>query len=242
MNNQDVNSGGWGGNQATGEYQKSMHYFMQNKFYPAIPNEIRNLIAQVKVPSSVGNKSTTVANYDSYIYIPCYREVVDSNETKGNPYAQEGSFISWNTTQQRRICFRDVITTDTSLLANGNAKFTGSSEPIFGQNKGFYDADTNVNGVREYDIWFVDNNTAARIYLSAQTIRKRNLTPVVWITQGTERIGGWVGANYYFLRSPFTGNTIHFWIVYTNGVTTNYNATNWYGVRPCFSFFANVTE
>lgn len=243
MNNQNVNSGGWGGNQATGEYQKSMHYFMQNKFYPAIPNEIRNLIAQVKAPSSVGNKSTTVANYDSYIYIPCYREVVDSNETKGNPYAQEGSFISWNTTQQRRICFRDVITTDTSLLANGNAKFTGSSEPIFGQNKGFYDADTNVNGVREYDIWFVDNNTAAMIYLSAQTIRKRNLTPVVWITQGTERIGGWVGANSYFLRSPLTGNPSSFWFVYYYGVTSNYNGANyWSGVRPCFSFFANVTE
>ena len=55
MNNQDVNSGGWGGNQSTGEYQKSMHYFMQNKFYPAIPDEIRNLIAQVKVPSTEGN-------------------------------------------------------------------------------------------------------------------------------------------------------------------------------------------
>jgi hypothetical protein len=219
-----------------------MHYFMQHKFYPAIPDEIRSLIAQVKAPSTEGNRSTNVTNYDSYVYIPCYREAIDNNETKNSPYVSEGSFIGWNTTQMRRVCFRDVITLDTSLLANGNAKHTGSSEPIFGQSKGFYDADNNPNGVREYDVWYIDNNNACRIYLSAQTIRKKNLSPTTWITQGTERVGGWVSAGSYWLRSPITGTTYLFWYVANSGVTYANNADYWVGVRPCFSFYVATTE
>jgi len=245
MNSGNYNRGGWGGDTtSTATYEASMHYFMQNKFYPAIPDEIRNLIVQVKVPSTVGNSSSTLANYDSYTYIPCLREVTPANDgtSKNEPYLSEGSCISWNTTQYRRICFRDVITLDTSLLANGNQKFTGSSEPIFGQNKGFYDADSNPNGVREYDIWYIDNNTASRIYLSAATLRKKNITPTVWITQGTERIGGWVGANNYFLRSPYAGATNYFWGVDYSGVTNYNSAYNWNGVRPCFSFYATITQ
>lgn len=243
MNVDNVNAGGWGGNTSTeAKYQASMHYFMQHKFYPAIPDEIRSLIVQVKVPSTEGNRSTNVTNYDSYVYIPCYREAIDNNETKNSPYVSEGSFIGWNTTQMRRVCFRDVITLDTSLLANGNAKHTGSSEPIFGQNKGFYDADNNPNGVREYDVWYIDNSNACRIYLSAQTIRKKNLSPTTWITQGTERVGGWVSASGYWLRSPYTGGTNNFWFVYNNGVTSNYTALYWFGVRPCFSFYVATTE
>jgi hypothetical protein len=244
MNVDNVNAGGWGGNTSTeAKYQASMHYFMQNKFYPGIPDEISSLIVQVKVPSTTGSQSSNIANYDSYVYIPCYREMADNNDTKNAPYSNEGSFISWNTTNQRRLCFRDVITLDTSLQANGNAKFTGSSEPIFAQNKGFYDADNNPNGVREYDIWFVDNNTASRIYLSAETLRKKNITPTVSITQGTELLGGWVGAYSYFLRSPFAGYTNNFWIVYYYGATGNYYSANgWNGVRPCFSIYATIDE
>jgi len=244
MNVDNVNAGGWGGNTSTeAKYQASMHYFMQYKFYPAIPNEIRNLIVQVKVPSTTGSQSSNIGNYDSYVYIPCYREMADNNDTKNAPYSNEGSFISWNTTNQRRLGFRDIITLDTSLLANGNAKFTGSSEPIFAQNKGFYDADSNPNGVREYDIWHIDNNNVARIYLSAQTLRKKNITPTVAITQGTELLGGWCGAYTYFLRSPNTGNANNFWYVNLIGATNNYsNANYWIGVRPCFSIFAQISQ
>lgn len=243
MNVDNVNAGGWGGNTSTeAKYQASMHYFMQNKFYPGIPDEISSLIVQVKVPSTTGSQSSNIANYDSYVYIPCYREMADNNDTKNAPYSNEGSFISWNTTNQRRLGFRDVITLDTSLQANGSAKFTGSNEPIFAQNKGFYDADNNPNGVREYDIWFIDNNTASRIYLSAETLRKKNITPTVSITQGTELLGGWVGAHYYFLRSPYTGNTNNFWIVNNSGATYYTNANYWSGVRPCFSIYATIDE
>jgi hypothetical protein len=240
MNEQNTNAGGWGGDvSTTARYQKSMHYFLQNKYYPAVPDEYKSLIAQVKVPSTMGSNSTTVTNYDSYIYIPCVREM---DGQSGTGYVNEGEKISWNTTQQRRLSFRDVITLDSSLLANGNAKYTGSSEPIFGQNKGFYDAETNPNGVKEFDIWQNNNNSQAMIYLSAQTLREKNITPSTRITSGTELLGGWYGADGYWLRSPSTGYAIYFWSVYSHGATNNNGAYYWFGVRPCFSFYATITE
>ena len=239
MNSGGYNRGGWGGDTTSdATYQASMHYFMQNKFYPGIPDEISNLIAQVKVPSTIGNGSTSVSNYDSYVYIPCVREM---DGQSGTGYVSEGEKISWNTTNQRRLSFRDIITLDTSLLANGNAKFTGSSEPIFGQNKGFYDEETNPTGVREFDIW-ANGNNQAMIYLSAQTLRKKNITPNTRITSGTELLGGWIGADYYWLRSPNTGNATNFWFVNYGGATDYGNAYSYNGVRPCFSFYASISE
>lgn len=243
MNSDNTNSGGWGGNQATGKYVQSMHYFMQNRFYPAIPDEVRQLIAQVKVPSTMGSQSTNVANYDSYVYIPCLREEDGNN---GAGYALEGERISWNTTQGRRIKFRDVITLDSSLNSAGNPFHTGTSEPIFGQSKGLYNAETNPNGVKEFDIWLPNNNSQAMIFLSAETMRKKGITPNTRITQGTTVLGGWFGANIFWLRSPYTGNTNYFWNVNNSGVTSysglsNY-ASYWHGVCPCFSIYAELEE
>ena len=240
MNEQNVNSGGWGGDTSTTErYQKSMHYFMQNRFYPAIPDEVRQLIAQVKVPSTIGSQSTSVSNYDSFVYIPCLREEDGNN---GVGYANEGERISWNTTQGRRLKFRDVITLDSSLNSAGNPFHTGANEPIFGQSKGLYDANTNPNGVKEFDIWLPNNNAQAMVFLSAETLRKKGITPNTRITQGTTLLGGWFGANNFWLRSPHTGYTNIFWLVNYNGATGNINATNWYGVCPCFSIFAELEE
>lgn len=239
MNEQGVNAGGWGGDTSTTErYQKSMHYFMQNKFYPAIPDNIRNLIAQVKVPSTTGSNSTNVSNYDSYVYIPCVREEDGQN---GTGYVSEGERIPWNTTNGRRLKFRDVITLDSSLNTAGNAVHTGANEPIFGQSKGFYDATTNPNGVKEFDIWQNGNNQAM-IYLSAETLAKKNITPNTRITQGTTLLGGWFGASLFWLRSPITGSTNFFWYVYSYGATNGSYASNWLGVCPCFSIFVVKEE
>jgi hypothetical protein len=238
MNSDGTNSGGWGGNQATGKYQYSMHHFMQERFYPAIPNTVRNMIVQVKVPSTVGGTATTVANYDSYVYIPCLREM-DGNTGAG--YSSEGERIPWNITNGRRLKFKDIITLDTSLNASGNAVHSGANEPIFGQNKGFYEPDTNPDGVREFDIWQNGTNTGY-IYLSAETLKKKQITPTTKITQGDTLLGGWVGAVIWWLRSPNTGYTYNFWYINTNGTTSNNIAYTYYAVCPCFSLYAEIDD
>ena len=240
MNSDQTNSGGWGGNQATGKYQYSMHHFMQERFYPAIPNTVRNMIVQVKVPSTVGGTATTVANYDSYVYIPCLREMTGDN---GAGYSSEGERIPWNITNGRRLKFKDIIILDTSLNASGNAVHSGANEPIFGQNKGFYDPDTNPDGVREFDIWQNGSNTGY-IYLSAETLKKKQIVPTTKITQGDTLLGGWVGAVIWFLRSPYTSYTTNFWNIGTYGATYNYvnGAGTYYAVCPCFSLYAEIDD
>ena len=87
-----TNTGGWG--------SATLNTALNNRLYNAIPNQIRALIKQVKVPSSIGGKSTEVETSDCYITIPACIEV-DSTKTK-EPYINEGTAISYMTTNETR--------------------------------------------------------------------------------------------------------------------------------------------
>ena len=63
--------------------------------------QIRSLIKQVKVPSSVGDASSEVETSDCYITIPACIEVDPTMTT--SPYTNEGSSISYMTTNESRI-------------------------------------------------------------------------------------------------------------------------------------------
>ena len=89
-----TNSGGWA------EY--SLNTYLNNRFYYALENQWRQLIKQVKVKSSSGDKSTEIVNSDCYIFIPSITELTSS--VTGEPYMSEGTLISHFTSYSTIIC------------------------------------------------------------------------------------------------------------------------------------------
>lgn len=87
-----TNEGGWA--------SADLNIFLNNRLYNAIPVQFRQLIQQVKIASSIGNKSTEISTSDCYITIPACIEV-DSSMTS-EPYLSEGTSISYMTTNASR--------------------------------------------------------------------------------------------------------------------------------------------
>ena len=111
MNSDNVNTGGWGGNPATGEYEFSMHYFMNHRWVPGVPNEYACLFATVLVKSTSGGGGSTIAAYSSIGYIPCRKEEDGTNDSG---YTSEmDSYVGkipWNNSNNAtRLKFRDVF-------------------------------------------------------------------------------------------------------------------------------------
>ena len=90
-----TNGDGWG--------TYSLNRYLNNRFYHAIAAQWRQLIKQVKVKSSIGNKSTEVTNSDCYIFVPSISEVA-ANVTE-EPYSSEGTLISHFSSNASRICY-----------------------------------------------------------------------------------------------------------------------------------------
>lgn len=88
------NSGGWGGS--------TLNAMLNTRLYQALPQQIKAIIKQVKVVSSIGGKSTDTSATDCYIAIPSAFEVDPTMTTE--PYINEGSEISYiynNETRKR---------------------------------------------------------------------------------------------------------------------------------------------
>lgn len=97
----NTNEGGWS--------KTSLRTFLNGRFYKAIPTQWRQLIKQCQIPSSAGNKSSSIVNSDCYVEIPAVIELVanDYQVTK-EPYLSEGGVtenptISYLTTNDSRI-------------------------------------------------------------------------------------------------------------------------------------------
>jgi hypothetical protein len=89
------NSGGWAAYALNG--------YLNNRVYNAFANQWKQLIKQVKVKSSIGDKSMTVANSDCYVFIPAISELYDGASQE--PYASEGTLISHFSSNPARICY-----------------------------------------------------------------------------------------------------------------------------------------
>lgn len=94
MDTADTNIGGWA------EYD--LNKYLNDRLYNAFPESWKQLIKQVKVRSSVGNKSNEISTSDCYIFIPSIYEV-DANVAT-EPYISEGTPINHFTDNPSRIC------------------------------------------------------------------------------------------------------------------------------------------
>ena len=65
--------------------------WLENRFYPAMPNQLRQLIKKVKVAGSIGGTSSEVTTCDCHIYIPSVIELSGGDKafTDNNPYKGE---------------------------------------------------------------------------------------------------------------------------------------------------------
>ena len=91
-NSSNTNAGGW----ANSALNKSLN----TRLYNAMPAQIKSLLKQVIVYSSVGKQSSELSSSDCYITIPALIEV-DPTRTS-EPYNSEGTSISYMSTNSSR--------------------------------------------------------------------------------------------------------------------------------------------
>ena len=82
-NKNGTNTGGWA--------ESDLNEYLNNRLYEAMPTQIKSLLKQVKIGSSIGNKSSEVTFSDCYITIPSVKEVNPSINKE--PYNSEGTTI-----------------------------------------------------------------------------------------------------------------------------------------------------
>ena len=113
LNNSQTNTGGWA--------ECSLNTKLNTRIINAIPLQYKQLIKQVQVPSSVGNKSMDISTSDCYIFIPSAIEVEPSMTNE--PYIYEGTSIPYLTTNESRICAYEDGTPGIYLLRSPNAAY-----------------------------------------------------------------------------------------------------------------------
>ena len=124
MSSSTTNAGGWAA------YQ--LNSYLNTRVYEAFPGDWKQLMKQVVVKSSVGNKSNELSESDCYIFIPSVSELGDNVNVE--PYSSEGTQISHITTSTSRVCDGKIYWTRSpstgwpSYVYSVNA--TGSTQPV----------------------------------------------------------------------------------------------------------------
>ena len=95
LNDSNATAGGWA--------EASLNVFLNNRVYNAFPLKWRQLLKNVSVKSSAGNKSTAITSSGCYVFIPAVVEMDSSKDTE--PYINEGAAIEFFTTNASRICY-----------------------------------------------------------------------------------------------------------------------------------------
>jgi len=172
------------------------------------------MLKKVKINASAGNKSSEIIVSEDYVYLASTTEV---GNTSGEPYISEGDYITWYTSNPKRVKFLGRV------IPDGATYYSVSSDP----------SAVSTNNVKAGDVWInTGNSSIGYIYVTQDELDKYKLTPSSTAAIG----GGWIEAPYWWLRSPLIGNTTNFWGVYGNGgVNNGYGAGNSNGVCPCFS-------
>jgi hypothetical protein len=95
MHTSSLNKGGWP--------SYSLNAYLNNRVYDAFPVQWKQLMKQVKIKSTAGDKSSEIVNSDCYVFIPSVNEMDASMNI--DPYASEGTLISHFSNNNARICY-----------------------------------------------------------------------------------------------------------------------------------------
>ena len=75
------NEGGWA--------LATLNTWLNNRFYPGIPAQFKQLVKLVKVKSREGNRSNNTTSSLCYVYIPAVSELVNASPYNASPYTNE---------------------------------------------------------------------------------------------------------------------------------------------------------
>lgn len=93
-NTSNTSVGGWA--------SSPLNAFLNSRFYNAMPTQIKSLVKKVTVWSSIGNMSTEVSSSECYVAIPAIIELSNETEVNKEPYTNEGTTISYMTSNDMR--------------------------------------------------------------------------------------------------------------------------------------------
>lgn len=113
LNSSGTTTGGWGA--------WTLNTYLNNRVYYAFSEKWRQLIKQVAIKSSIGDKSTEIATSNCYLTIPAIIEL-DANRTD-DPYPNEGTHIDYFTTNTSRILYLEDGTPVTYGTRSPNAGY-----------------------------------------------------------------------------------------------------------------------
>ena len=195
MNSTNTNAGGWNASELRG--------ILNGRVFNALDYGWQSMIKAVKISASAGNQSTEIIVSEDKIYLPANREMGGNTSV---PYSNEGSAISFFTTNASRLKFGDLIVRE-------DAQFiTAATDP------------TDLSGytINEGDIWInTTNNSAGYMYISPETKAKHTAIGLYKFTSGdniqASDGGVWIRAYWYWERSPGASNSSHFVNTANNG-------------------------
>lgn len=139
LNTGSTNTGGWA--------DANIRTFLDGRILNALPIGWQQIIKQVKVGSTIGDKSSEVVTADSYFYLPSVAELFPSQNVE--PYIYEGTAISFMTDNTSRICNDENGNPAAYWTRSPNAQY-GSyfwSVTVTGEYYGFTPAN-NEQGIR----------------------------------------------------------------------------------------------
>ncbi len=213
MNAESTNVGGWDASEMRG--------FLNDRVLKGMDYGYRAMLKPVKVFASTGNQSSEVIVSNDTIYLAATREV---GGYTGAPYTNEGSVISWFTSNAARFKFPGFTRND------GAQVVTSGTDP------------TQLSGytIREGDIWInSDNQSIGYMYISAATKVKHTTIGCRKVASSDNIVAGdgglWLRTHYWWLRSPYAASASAFCFVYYYGGYNSINAGNNHGLALGFS-------
>lgn len=212
MNPTNTNAGGW--------EDSNMRSFLNTRVLAMYPTNWRSAFKQVRVSATAGSQSSEIVVSTDIMFLAATREVGgDSNE----PYASEGTAISFYTTNPSRVKFTGMTIPEDAQFFSGNTDPTA----LDGTN------------VKEGDIWIkTDTDSIGFYYIPASKVAQHSGFGHKLVTDSgniTATSGGlWLRAYYWWLRSPYVASSRYFRNVGANGYPSNSNsASSALGVVSC---------
>lgn len=114
-NTTNTTAGGWA--------NSTLNAFLNDRFYNGFPPQIRGLLKQVTVSSSVGNRSSELSTSECFIYLPALVEMTNKAPANNEPYISEGFTISYMTTDAMRKRAYDTSDYADYWLRSPNAEY-----------------------------------------------------------------------------------------------------------------------
>ena len=219
MNATSTNVGGWD--------QSELRPFLNSQVFAAMPTPLQALIKTVRVYASAGNKSTEIVTSDDKIFLAALAEV--TTQTDSTYLAEAEKQIPFFTSNQSRIKFCGIPIPDDVQVYSGTVDPTTDSQYTVQHGK---------------FLWIKTNSSSnGYIYVDADYCAKhavvgnRLITSTDNIAASGAQGGKWILARWWWLRSPYLGNTSGFNNINGNGGSINYSgASNAYALVCGFSF------